>query len=688
MQKEILHLKFIKGLSLTGWFKASCIYLCIKGFVQKEILHFNFIKGLSLTSCFMWFGRFAAKCFGSQLPLVLSWKSCDFNEVQTNRSTFDVRLFLYQKDSGMGRAEPGKRSRLARWVTLLLGIISILVGVTLVARPFQSLTVLILLVAIGMIASGLSELALRNDSPRSTPETIAGIGWILLGLAVQFWPGLSLQTLALVVSIALIGSGFTRILSGFGGETDYRTAAILLGVCSIILGVVSLSWADITLLVIAVVFGVRMLLFGIAQLIGVLRGAKYDAGAKAAAAPSGFRRYTKTTGAALALILSLVVAAVSVSLNQGPAVADAFYKAPEQVPAEPGMLLRTEPMSRAIPAAARAWRILYTTTRADGVPALASGLVVAPANPPAGPRPVIAWAHGTTGVDQSCAPSLLKDPFKAGATPALDQVIANGWVLIATDYIGLGTKGPHAYLVGQPAARAVLDMVRAARQMPELTIADQTVVWGHSRGGVAGLWAGILAPTYAPDVNLVGIAAVASGANLPGLVSNLDDVAGGSIFASYIIQGYSDTYPDVRFDDYVRPTARILAREMASRCLTEPSVVFSALEALTINKSIWSTDPLTGAFGERLQENVPSGPIQAPVLIGQGLGDTLVLPSAQEAYVKARCDAGGQVDYRAYQGVDHVGVVGPDSPLIPELLQWTQERFDGMPPASTCESIK
>ncbi len=585
----------------------------------------------------------------------------------------------------MDKVKSARWDVLPRWLMPVVGFLCVLLGATLVTRPFQSLAVLIILVATGMIVAGLSELANRSDLPNSTSETITGIGWILLGVVVLLLPGLTFQTLAILVGIALIGRGIVRIFSTFHGGTDYRTAALLLGVASIILGVVSLSWPDITLLVVAVVFGVQMLLFGIAQLIGIFR----DPGAEANMLPSGasgrFGRYMRTIGAALALLVSLVLAAISIFLHRGAPIVDAFYAAPAQVPGEPGVLLRTEPMSRAIPVGARAWRILYTTTRADGAPALASGLVVVAANLPPGPLPVIAWAHGTTGVDQSCAPSLLEDPFTAGAMPALDQVIAEGWALVATDYIGLGTEAPHAYLVGQQAGRAVLDAVRAARQMPQLDLADQTVVWGHSQGGGAALWTGILAPTYAPDVRVVGVAALAPASQLPDLVGNIDVVPGGPIFGSYVIQGFSDTYPDVRFNDYIRPTARVLVREMASRCLAEPEVFSSILVMLVIDKSILSTDPMSGALGQRLQENVPSGPIPAPLLIGQGLDDGLVLPVAQDAYVQARCATGGQVDYRTYDGLGHVDIVGPESLLIPDLLTWTQERFDGKPVASTCE---
>ena len=78
---------------------------------------------------------------------------------------------------------------------------------------------------------------------------------------------------------------------------------------------------------------------------------------------------------------------------------------------------------------------------------------------------MVAWAHGTTGFAQPCAPSLLPEPFTAGAMPALDEVLDRGWILVATDYVGLGTAGPHPYLIGQGEGRSVLDAMKAAHQL-------------------------------------------------------------------------------------------------------------------------------------------------------------------------------------------------------------------------------
>ncbi len=576
-------------------------------------------------------------------------------------------------------------TRVPRSAVVVLGSLMVMAGGVLVTRPFASLTVLLLLVSTGCILSGLGELTSGSGTDGRIAR-IAGAAWIGVGIGILLWPGLGLRGLALVVAVALVVSGMTRLVGTRRGTEDQRRAAVLLGLASVILGVVALAWPDITLLVVAVVFGIRLIVFGVVQVREAVGGPDAEHGRPGTVgrrAGTLGARWAGTVGAAFALVVALAVAAMSIRLNAGVARPDAFYTPPAVVPDEPGQLLRSEPFTRVVPDGARMWRVLYTTTRADGVPAVASALIAAPLEAAPGPRPVIAWSHGTTGVAESCAPSLLPTGIESGSPNAIDQVLANGWVMVSTDYTGLGTAGPHGYLVGEQAGRAVLDAVRAARHLAELELEDRTVVWGHSQGGGGALWTGVLASTYAPDTNVIGVAALSPASDLPALVENVGVVRGGDIFASYVITGYAQTYPDVRFTDYVRPTAQLQVREIASRCLTSEALV-SAIQTFLFDGPIWAMDPGTGPTARRLAENVPLGHIAAPLLVAQGDVDPLVLPSAQAAFVRARCDAGEPVDYRTYPGEDHISVVESDSPLIPELVAWTQDRLAGRPPTPTC----
>ncbi|WP_083259971.1 lipase family protein [Cellulosimicrobium cellulans] len=587
-------------------------------------------------------------------------------------------------------------SRVPPAVPVALGVVCTVLGAFVVLRPFASLALLVAVVVVGAVVLGVAELV--GESGPSRPGDVPaarrrrfrgarGVAFLALALAVLLWPGPSLVVVTVLVGLGLVVAGALDVGEGLLERGADRWAPVMLGAASVVLGLLALAWPDVTVLVVAVVFGARLVLLGVRLVVGGLRRRSAAAdGFTASERPRTARRGRgAVVGAAGALVLVAALAVVSAGIQRGVPHPDAFYDPPASVPDEPGRLLRAEPFTRAVPDGATAWRILYTTTRDDDEPALASGIVVVPDLPDdAAPPPVIAWAHGTTGYASGCAPSVLDEPFESGAFFVLDGVLARGWALVATDYTGLGTAGPHPYLVGQGEGRSVLDAVRAARDLDDLALDDRTVVWGHSQGGHAALWTGQLAPDYAPDVPLAGVAALAPASDLPGLVGALEGVEGGSIFASYVLAAYDAAYPDADPYQLVRPGGRLVVREMATRCLAEPGALVSVAEALAMDQPLWTGDPTAGAFGDRLAENVPTGAVPAPLLIAQGSADPLVLPSAQDAYVGTRCSAGQPVDYRRYDGRDHVGLVEADSPLVPELLRWTEDRFAGVAPTPTC----
>jgi pimeloyl-ACP methyl ester carboxylesterase len=368
-----------------------------------------------------------------------------------------------------------------------------------------------------------------------------------------------------------------------------------------------------------------------------------------------------------------------------PPIPDTFYQPPTDRPSRPGALLRQEPFARRVPADAQAWRILYTTTRADGTAAVASAIVMLARASSRESRPVIAWTHGTTGVAQGCAPSLLDDPF--AHVPALRQLLDEGWVFVATDYVGLGTEGPHPFLIGEGVARSTLDAVRAVGELGEIRVRNETVVWGHSQGGHAALWTGIIAPAYASDVNLVGIAAVSPASDLPPLMDAVQATTVGRIMSSFVLRSYAATYRDVAFEAYVPWTRRWMARDMAGRCLAGREALFSVAEALLIGDRIFGAEPTGGPFGARLVENTPNRPVQTRLLIAQGLADDLIRPDIQSEFVRARCAAGQRLQYRTYAELDHLSVVAPDSPLTSELVQWTRDRFRQVPFRANCDEL-
>ena len=387
-----------------------------------------------------------------------------------------------------------------------------------------------------------------------------------------------------------------------------------------------------------------------------------------------------------ALFVLAVVGAVGLAVawrGSRPAEPCAFYVAPQQRSTESGTLLRSEPFAKAVPAEARAWRILYTTTRADNSSAVGSAVVIASRRTVSGPRPVIAWAHGTTGIMPGCAPSVMANPF--ANVPGIDQLVGEDWVYVATDYVGLGTTGGHAYLIGDDAARSVLDSIRAARQLPSINLDNRVVVWGHSQGGNSALWTGMRAADYAPDVNVLGIAALAPATDLKALVASGQSSMFGKIVSSYLVQAYSSAYPEIDADFYLKARARQLAKDIASRCVGGWGTLFSILETILLpSDGIFAHDPSGGPLGKRLLQNSPYGLIRTPVLIVQGQIDDLVLPDVQRRFVAARCAAGQPIDYRIYEGRDHLSLVAADSPLGVDLVSWTRDRLANAPASANC----
>jgi acetyl esterase/lipase len=205
---------------------------------------------------------------------------------------------------------------------------------------------------------------------------------------------------------------------------------------------------------------------------------------------------------------------------------DAFYTPPVPLPAgQPGDPVYQRPLDNPTAAltAGSNWLVLYQSQDVHGDPIATSGIIALPATaPPAGGYPVISWAHGTVGVADLCAPSRdqpdsLAHPMNAYPQTLLNTLLQNGYAVTMTDYEGLGTTDrTHPYLLGQSEAYAVLDIVRAAQRLFGTQISSQIAIVGHSQGGQAALFAGHYASSWAPELDLTGVAALApANHNLP-----------------------------------------------------------------------------------------------------------------------------------------------------------------------------
>jgi uncharacterized membrane protein HdeD (DUF308 family) len=311
--------------------------------------------------------------------------------------------------------------------------------VVLIFRPFTSVDVLVLVAGIVAILTGV--LTLVSPEERAPAyRWLVGVGWIVLGVAVLVWPNVSVRALAVVVGVALVVNGVVNIVEALTGRTEEPVTEFIGGLASIVFGVLALAWPDVTVFVVAVLFGARTVLFGLSQLLALVKRWRQPAAEAAPPEPerpSGFRRALRLATRVVGLLVALLLLAVSVLVHEDEV--PAFYEEPASVPSTPGELLDSESFD-AGPDDVDGWRILYSTTDSNDEPTVGSAFVIAAQDRPQGPRPVILWTHGTVGVDRPCAPSRYDDVVAsapAGATPiALD----NGSVMVAPDYPGMGTR--------------------------------------------------------------------------------------------------------------------------------------------------------------------------------------------------------------------------------------------------------
>ena len=325
------------------------------------------------------------------------------------------------------------------------------------------------------------------------------------------------------------------------------------------------------------------------------------------------------------------------------------------------------------------WRVTYLSTGVHGDLVEVSGLVFAPPGVPAG-TPVVAWAHGTTGVADICAPSVTH-PAESGIPMA---IAAAGHIVAATDYEGLGTPGTHPYLVGESEGRSTIDIVRAVGQM-DIGASDRYVVWGLSQGGHAALWTGQIAPSYAPELDLAGVVAAAPAADIDGLMDTVGTTAQG--FAVMAAFAMAAAYDDVNLEDYFSAAAIDHMAVIEQGCTGEVFGAFFEFEADAMrNPSGWDGINPIGPLAEALAANQAGGvPItDSPVLFVQGWADSIVAPESVRALHGAYCSQGTHATLEVYPNGGHVDTT---LTFLSETLGWVSDRLTGADAPRGCDYV-
>lgn len=369
---------------------------------------------------------------------------------------------------------------------------------------------------------------------------------------------------------------------------------------------------------------------------------------------------------------------------QGDGRVSAFYHWEQPIPAQPGKLLRSEPLEQtlSLPGAASQLRILYSSTDGidDKTPIAVSGALFIPkGKAPAGGWPVVTWGHGTVGVADICAPSWSGRSYRD--VQYLARWLNEGYAIVATDYQGLGVPGGHPLLNNRMAAYGILDAARAVvAGVPGL--ANKVLVVGQSQGGAGAFASAAYAPTYAPDLGLKG--SVGTGVIYTVGSRNVGEQDPNKVDASlaygfYTLLAAQQYDPSIDPRDFYTDKALPLFEQARTTCL-------ASLTADVIGTGLTPANTRKANSGEKLkpwlaQVSYPTLKLAQPIFIGTGAEDKTPAAATQVALMKDACATGSVVEGHLYKGLGHSETVNAS---LKDSLPFARKVFNDQPVTPIC----
>lgn len=421
-------------------------------------------------------------------------------------------------------------------------------------------------------------------------------------------------------------------------------------------------------------------------------------------------------------ILSIFLVFLAISANAQPPMQD-FYTAVMKLRPEGklGEVIKREKITTSLKGA-QAWRIAYISSDVSGRKTISTGLVVAPTGPvPVGGRPVMTWAHGTTGSAQNCGPSQILDPavplneyFLVGGNswtdygiPAVEELLKEGYVLVATDYQGLGGGGRHQYSVSVTNAMDTMNAARAAASMKETGANKKTLAYGWSQGGgaviaLAGMPDYIKQTGTASDnLELLGFVALApQDISILAPTGKLDQASADKYFqdsqkmffdnifnfthATMYYWGTQAAFPDLKLSDiFTDEGVKVMNEIYGNKCMHTASDTFNFNYGSSYASLVKPKPANTVAWAEAMiKGGVPLVKPIAPVQIYFGSKDTAVPPMMHKLYQDQACKLGGNVGRMQLPGEQsHFTTPGSSKPFY---LAWVKDRITGKALANSC----
>ncbi len=349
---------------------------------------------------------------------------------------------------------------------------------------------------------------------------------------------------------------------------------------------------------------------------------------------------------------------------------DDFYVVPDPLPpGEPGRLIRVQDLGESDGYAHL--RVMYHSRDARDRDRAVTGIISHPtAEAPAGGWPVVALAHGTTGLGSRCAPSRF-------------QTTAPGFgldgVRVATDYVGLGPVGEvHPYLSGLSEARPVLDIIRAARHLPDAHAGPRWVAVGHSQGGHAALFTHEIAGDYAPELEHLGTVVSAPAAVLDRRFGPDDEVVPRMV-ALMALYGMAQDNPGIDPDDYAGEQLRARSEIVTTGCTQDVIDNFVAIPP----DELYDLDPMDDPEARAVVMANDPGQVatDVPMLLLYGDLDWWVVPDRVRFLFGRLCDVGQQTELVSVPTGDHGNLLDEAAPTV---TGWLQDRLTGEAAPDSC----
>ncbi len=366
---------------------------------------------------------------------------------------------------------------------------------------------------------------------------------------------------------------------------------------------------------------------------------------------------------------------------------DAFYAQPQPLPnVPPGTLLNSREVTfkpAGVPEPNPAWLIQYMTRDVNDRPLAATAVVVKPLVPSLlAEPPLVSYQFAYDSLGPQCAPSrtVTGDTSNANSTAEtlvyISGLTAQGWTMVFPDY-----EGPyHAYGAGKLSGQATLDAIRAALGFEPLGLNPQSPVamWGYSGGALATSWAASLQGSYAPELNIVGVASGGTPADVFGVVQNAENGPFFGLIFSAII-GANRAYPELIPDSIINAEGRRVIAALKDGCVGDttdgsPGASGSLADYVTIE------DPFSspGALAVKPKVTLPQvdhTPV-ADMYLYHEILDELIPIGGTDALVDAWCASGATVTYQRSLSGEHVAGVAAGAPFA---LAYLIGRLNGLP---------